>query len=208
MKLQRLAGFGPLAAFVSAAALFVFLTLEQFGSAIGQGSSAVYIRVVIVFVLALWLWIAALNVVVFDLEWMEHPATSTAWFQVARWSTLVALVVPPLLLVVGLTNANQFFPILYCLTFIAVGLSLGIHNVDARRAGILRGPLPWLGAFLSIGYLIGGIGFGLLYFTTSLVVVTWNALQLGHLLYLIWAVWMGIHLTRSRAVTPAAAPAH
>lgn len=208
MKLQRLAGYGPPAAFVSAAALFVFLFFEQFGSAIGQSSSAVYVLVVIVFVLALWLWIAGLNVVVFDLEWMEHPATSNAWFQVARWSTLVALAVPPLLLVVGLTNASQFFPILYCVTFLAVGSSLLIHNVDARRAGILRGPLPWLGAFLGIGYLIGGIGFGLLYFTTSLVIVTWNTLQLGHLLYLIWAIWMGIHLTRSRAVTPASAQAH
>lgn len=202
MKLQRLAGYGPIAAFVSAAALFVFLFLEQFGSAIGSSSAALYTVIVIIFVLALWLWIAALNVVVFDLEWLEHPKTSTPLFQVARIASLVALVVPAILLVLGLANASTFVPACYCVIFIAVGVSLLIHNVEARRAGILRGPLPWLGAFLSIAYLIGGTGFGLVYLTTSLVLVTWNTLQLGHLLYLVWAIWMGIHLMRSKAPTP------
>jgi hypothetical protein len=47
----------------------------------------------IVWFFALWLWLGALAVVVFDLEWLEHPATSTRWFQVAHWATSAALVV-------------------------------------------------------------------------------------------------------------------
>lgn len=50
----------------------MFLFLEQFGSAIGSSSAGLYTFLVVVFMLALWLWIASLNVVVFDLEWMEH----------------------------------------------------------------------------------------------------------------------------------------
>lgn len=98
MKLQRLAGYGPIASFVSAASLLVFFVIQQLPPTATQ---SVYVPVEIAFLLALFLWVAALTVVVFDLAWLEHPATSTRWFRVAQVALLVAMVMPGILALIG-----------------------------------------------------------------------------------------------------------
>ncbi|HEX2682133.1 MAG TPA: hypothetical protein VHQ03_12685, partial [Candidatus Dormibacteraeota bacterium] len=129
MRLQRLAGFGPIAAFVSAGSLFVFFVLEEFGTALLTSSPGAYVAVAIVFFLALWLWVAALSVVAFDLEWIEHPKTSTGWFQAARWLTFIAMVMPAVLLLAVLLNLPIVFQAVpNALIWGGVGISILVHN--------------------------------------------------------------------------------
>ena len=202
MKLQRLAGYGPTAAFVSAGSLLVFFVLGSMAPVLVKVFP--YVLLAIVFFLALWLWVAALAVVVFDLEWIEHPATSTRWFLVGRWATLLAMVMPIVLGLFSLTNAGvaELAPT-YFLLYGSVGLSLLIHNLDARRAGILRGALPWIGTATAVFYLLAAIGYAIFAFGGPFA-IGWNSLQLAVLLYLVWAIWLGVHLLRSKAPAPAA----
>lgn len=206
VKLQRLVGFGPVAAFVSAGSLFVYLFIGTMAAVLIK--TFPYALLVAVFLLALWLWVGALTVVVFDLEWIEHPATSTRWFKVGRWATLVAMVMPAVLTLDLLINAGV--PLLaptYFLLYGSVGLTLLIHNLDARRAHILRGVLPWLGMVTAVFFLLAGIGYAI-FLLGGPFAIGWNSLQLGVLLYIIWAIWMGVHLIRSKAPAPAiSAPA-
>lgn len=115
VKLQRLAGFGPIGALVSAAALFVLFVIEEFmNDILTVIGSVAYVAQAIVFVLLLWLWVAALSAVTFDLEWIEHPKTSTRWFQVARGLTFIAMVMPAVLLLAVLLNPGwlrRLFPV-------------------------------------------------------------------------------------------------
>jgi fatty acid desaturase len=95
----------------------------------------------------------------------------------------------------------------YFLLYGSVGLTLLIHNLDARRAHILRGVLPWLGMVTAVFFLLAGIGYAIFLFGGPFA-IGWNSLQLGVLLYIVWAIWMGIHLIRSKAPAPAiSAPA-
>lgn len=205
VRLQRLAGFGPIAGFVSAGSLILFLFVGTFAPALVKTSP--YAFLAIVFVIALWVWVAALAVLVFDLEWIEHPATSTRWFQIGRWATLVAVVMPAVLGLFVLVNAGvpELAPT-YFLLYGSVGLSLLIHNLDARRASILRGVLPWLGMVTAVFYLLAGIGYAIYLFGGPFA-IGWNSLQLASLLYVVWAIWLGIHLIRSKAPRPAASAA-
>ena len=65
----------------------VFFVLV-FGNSIAQAEPAIAFPLGILWFLSAWMWVAAFAVVVFDLEWLEHPATSTTWFKVAHWMTL------------------------------------------------------------------------------------------------------------------------
>src|ERR1700758_5025028 len=99
MKLQRLACFGPIAALVSAGALFVLFVIEEFNNEILTViGSVAYVAQAIVIFLLLWLWVAALSIVTFDLELIEHPKTSTRRLQIAWGLTLIAMVMPAVLL--------------------------------------------------------------------------------------------------------------
>ena len=197
MKLQRLAGYGPTAAYVSAGALFIFFFILVFGTPIAQSAPGIGVALTIVYFLAFWAWLGGLAVVVFDLEWLEHPATSTTWFQVAHWATLVALVVPVVLGIAVLAGAGTLVQASFFVTFVLVGLSLLIHNVDARRAGLLKGALPWLGIVTGAAYVVAGIGIW------TIPAIGFSSLILGQTFYIAWAAWMGARLgtTRGAAAT-------
>lgn len=208
MKLQRLAGFGPIAALVSAGALFVLFVIEEFNNEILTViGSVAYVTQAIVIFLLLWLWVAALSVVTFDLEWIEHPKTSTRWFQVARGFTLIAMVMPAVLLLAVLLNPPLIFQVVpNALTWGGVGISILVHNWKARRAGILHGVLPWLGIVSGVAMTLAGIGYPLFVpiGTRALFfLITINFLLLGQVLYMLWAIWLGVKLARSKVVAPA-----
>jgi hypothetical protein len=207
MQLQRLAGFGPRAAYVSVGALLAFFFLQQFGGAIATAAPGLYAPTAIAFVLALWVFIAGLAVVDINLERLAPPATNTRGSQVGRWATLVALVMPLPLLIGGLVNISKLLPISYLLIFTGVGIILLIHNVAARRAGLLHGVLPWLGSATGVAYILAGIGFGTLLapgLGTAFYLIGFNIVRLGQVLYIVWALWLGVKLSRSQAGTPAA----
>ncbi|HEX2646074.1 MAG TPA: hypothetical protein VHO95_02505 [Candidatus Dormibacteraeota bacterium] len=200
MKLQRLAGYGPAAAYVSALALAAFFLILITGNAIAQAVPVLIAPMTVVYLLALWLWLAAFAVVVFDLEWLEHPATSTRWFQVAHWATLVAAMAP-VFLVLGLLIHSTFLSALAVLVIgVCVGVSMLVHNIDARRAGLLQGWLPWVGILSGVGFVLAGIGIPL-----SLPPLGFTGLIVGQVLYIAWGIWMGVTLTHAKRA--AAAPA-
>lgn len=208
MKLQRLAGFGPIAAFVSAGALFVLFVIEEFINAILTVIGSVpYVVQAIVFFLLLWLWVAAVWVMTFDLEWIEHPKTSTRWFQIARGVTFIALVMPAVLLLAVLLNLPLiFWAVATALTWGGVGISILVHNWDARRAGVLHGVLPWLGIVSGVALTLAGMGYPLFVpiGTRALFfLITINFLLIGQVLYMVWAIWLGVKLARSKVAAPA-----
>lgn len=202
MKLQRLAGYGPTAAYVSAGALFLFYFILVFGTPIAQAAPGIAVPMTIVYILTLWLWLAALAVVVFDLEWLEHPATSTRWFQIAHWTALVTVFLPVLLVIGFLAGVGFLVQVSFYVTFFLVGVNVLIHNVDARRAGLLQGILPWLGIVTGASFIIAGLCIW------SLVPVGFAGLILGQTFYIAWAIWMGMRLSTSKTpATPAPASA-
>lgn len=191
MKLKKLAGYGSTAAFISAGSLFVFVFLLIFGYPIFNTVPALTLPVFLVWFLALWLWVAAFAVLVLDLEWLEHPATSTTWFKLAHWATLVAVFLPVLFGLAVVTNTGWFGTIVVSVLALCVGLSLLVHNIDARRADLLKGALPWIGIVAGIAYLLFAptvfAGFGFV------------AVLLGQVFYIAWAIWMGIKLPAGKA---------
>ena len=144
MKVQRLASYGPAAAYVSAASLFLFFVILVFGASIAQAAPGVAVPMTILYILAFWLCLGGLAVVVFDLEWLEHPATSTRWFQVAQWATLVALVVPVALGISLIAGAGAFVEASFFVTFIFVGTSLLIQMSRRPVPDCCRAPSPGL----------------------------------------------------------------
>jgi hypothetical protein len=117
---------------------------------------------------------------------------------VAHWATLVALVLPVALGVSLITGAGALVQASFFVTFILVGISLLIHNVDPRRADMLRGALPWLGIVTGAAYIVAGLGIW------TIAAIGFAALILGQTFYIAWAVWMGMRLNASKAA-PAAA---
>ena len=201
MKLQRMAGYGPTAAYVSALSLALFFFILIAGNAIAQAVPALIAPMTVVYLLALWLWLAAFAVVVFDLEWLEHPATSTRWFQIAHWATLAGAMAP-VVLVLGLIARSTFLSALAVLVIGAcVGVSMLVHNIDGRRAGLLRGWLPWVGIISGVGLILAGIGIPL-----ALPPVGFTGLIVGQVLYIAWGIWMGTTLSRAKHTAPAPAP--
>jgi len=200
MKLQRLAGYGPTAAYVSALSLFVFFFVLILGYPISQVAPGLSLVLNILWFFGLWLWVGAFAVVVFDLEWLEHPSTSTRWFQIAHWATLVAVVVP-VVLGIALIIGSPFLGALCVLVIgICVGISLLVHNIDARRAGLLKGNLPWVGVVAGVAYILAGIGIAI-----SLPPLGFTALILGMTFYIAWAIWLGVKLGAAKNATPAPA---
>ena len=207
MKLRRLAGYGPLAAFVSAGSLFVFFFLQEAGSAIVAAAPSIFVPLAITFIFAQWLWVAGLAVVVFDLEWLEHPSTSTTWIRVAQVATLVALVMPIPVGIAPFTVGINLQAPSFLLLFLGVATTLLVHNIEARRVDILRGPLPWLGIATGVLYVICGLAFiGILLPSIGMTVfmVGLNINFLTEIAYIVWAAWMGVKLSRSKAAAPAA----
>jgi hypothetical protein len=202
MKLQRLAGFGPVAAFISAIALVVVAVFQQ----VSIPPSA-FVPAVITFLLAFFVWTAGLTVTLFDLEWLEHPATSTALFRVALGAILIAMVMPGVIALIVFAGAPIPLPIPWALLLGGVGVSLLIHNIEGRRARLIRGVLPWIGIVAGAGFVYLAILQFIFLFTPALVMGFFYGLPLTQVLYLVWAVWMGVHLMRHKAPARATATA-
>jgi len=88
-----------------------------------------------------------------------------------------------------------------------------VHNWEARRAGILHGVLPWLGIVSGAAMTFAGIGYPLFVPVATRPLffqITINFLLLGQVLYMVWAIWLGLKLARSKVAPPAtlASPAH
>ncbi len=208
VKLQRLAGFGPIAALVSAGALFVLFVIEEFNNEILTViGSVAYVTQAIVFFLLLWLWVAAFSVVTFDVEWIEPSKTGTRRLQVARGLTFIAMVIPAVLLLAVLLNLPLIFEVVHnALIWGGVGISILVHNWEARRAGILHGVLPWLGIVSGVAMTVAGIGYALFVpigIMALFFLIAINFLLLGQVLYMVWAIWLGVKLARSKVVAPA-----
>ena len=201
MKLHRLVGLGPVAAFVSAGALTLFFFVLVFGNSIAQAEPAIAFPLGILWFLSAWMWVAAFAVVVFDLEWLEHPATSTTWFKVAHWMTLVAIFWPPVLGVAAVINSQLLGTLAMIVLGLTVGVSLLIHSLDAQRAGLISGPLPWLGVLSGGAFVLLALG------EVGVGIVAFVGLFAGEAFYIAWAVWMGVWLSRSRQAVPMATPA-
>lgn len=202
MKLQRLAGYGPIAAFVSAGGLFIFGVLQE----VPVPANLVNVALPLDF-LSMFAWAGGLTVTVIDLQWMEHPATSTRWIKAALVAAIVATV-SPLLMLVGIYGKLGYpYTVEFgsSLLLLGVGFSVLVHSLEARRTRLLRGALPWIGIVTGGVYLYLGILEFIFMFTPVLVMGFVYAFQPSLLLYFIWAIWMGVHLVRSKTPTPAKA---
>lgn len=198
MKLQRLAGYGPVAAFVSAVALVVIAVIQQVAI-----PPSLFVPTVITFLITFFIWVGSLTVTLFDLEWLEHPATNTPLLRVAQGAILVAMVMPGVLAVILFANLPVPIAIPWSLLFAGVGVSLMIHNIEARRAKLLHSALPWIGIVDGAFLVYLAILQFVFMFTPKLVMGFVYGLPVTQLLYLVWAIWIGVHLIRSKATARA-----
>ena len=194
MKLQRLAGFGPATAFVSAVALVVTAVFQQVTLPPG-----LLVAEEIVYLLAFFVWVGSLTVTLFDLEWLEHPATSTGLFRIALAAILIAMVMPGVIALVVFARLSIPLEIPWSVMLAGIGVSLVIHNIEARRARLLHGALPWIGIVAGGLFTYLGILEFVYMFTPVLVMGFVYGMQPAQLLYLVWAIWMGVHLIRARS---------
>jgi TctA family transporter len=114
---------------------------------------------------------------------------------VAHWATLAAVFLPVLFGIAIVTNNGTLGTIVVSLLALCVGLSLLIHNIDALRAGLVRGTLPWIGILDGVAFLLVAIG---IYAGIGIL-----ALWIGLVFYIAWAIWMGVRLRRTKAVPTA-----
>ena len=202
MKLQRLAGFGPAAAFVSAVALVVTALFQQVALPPG-----LLVAEEIVYLLTFFVWAGSLTVTFFDLEWLEHPATSTGLFRIALAAILIAMVMPGVIALVIFARLPIPLEIPWAVMLAAIGVSLLIHNLEARRAQLLHGALPWIGIVAGGFFTYLGILEFVYMFTPVLLMGFVYGMPVAQLLYMVWAIWMGVHLVRARSKAKAPAPA-
>ena len=196
MKLQRLAGYGPTAAFVSAAGLFVYAGFQF----VPVPANLINVALPVLF-LSMFLWAAGLTVTVIDLEWLEHPATSTPWIRAALVAAIAATVAP-LIMAAGIYSKVGYpYPVEAgaAVLLLGVGFSVLVHSIEGRRARLLHGVLPWLGIVTGATFAYLGTLQFIYMFTPVLLMGFVYVFQPALLLYFIWAIWMGVHLVRSKA---------
>lgn len=195
MKLQRLAGFGPYAAFVSVAAMLVIGTVQN-----APLPPSLFVPAFISYLVAFFVFAASLSVTLFDLEWLEHPATSTPMIRIGQGAMLVAIASPVLVAVTFFAQLPiALLEIAWTLLLVGSGAGLLIHCIEARRARLLHGALAWIGIVDGAFYIYLGVLQFIYIFTPKLVMGFIYGLPVTQFLYLVWAVWMGIHLIRSRS---------
>lgn len=206
MKLQRLAGYGPIAAFVSAGGLFVYAIFQV----VPIPANLASVAVPLIF-LSMFTWAAGLTVTVIDLQWLEHPATSTRWIHAALVAAIAATVGPLLMAVGSYTNFAYPYSLEVgaSLLLTGVGFSVLVHSLEGRRTRLLRGALPWIGIVTGVFFVYLGTLQFIYMFTPVLLMGFVYAFQPSLLIYFVWAIWMGVHLVRSKspARAKAAAPA-
>lgn len=201
MKLDKLAGFGPTAAFVIGVAGILFGLCLLFGTAIHNASAAAGDVVTVVEFICFWVIPIALLVVALDLEWIEHPATTDFWLAASHIAAIAAIVLPIVVAVSGLLRIFVLAGVAALATVILVGLVLLIHNAEARRAGLLHGPLLWIGYISGVGLIATG-------FLPLLFPVGAIGLIVGLVALIIWSIWLGTLLRGAKQLatsTPAEA---
>lgn len=204
MKLQRLAGFGPAAAFISAAAVIVFSVVLQLAAEIPP---SLIVPAVVVILATMTVFVAALAVTLFDLEWIDHAATSTPRIRLALGAALVAAFMPTVLGLIQFAGLPVPDPIPFTIYFLGIGVSVLVHSIEGRRAGILHGALAWIGIADGALFVALAAFQAAVLFTSALVMGAYYSLPVVYVLYVIWAIWMGVHLVRSKAPTPVKAAA-
>jgi hypothetical protein len=199
MKPQSLSGAGPIAAFVSAGSLFVFFVIGVFGNGIVQAVPSLSVPLVnVIWLVALWLWVGSMAIVVFALGLTIPGAIMTRWFVVARWSMLVAVVLPAIIGIAAIADSVILGTAAAIVLALCLGVVLLVYNIGARRARLLGGVLPWLGIIAGAAYVI---------VAPSIVSAIGSVpLWVGIVFYVGWATGIGVHLMR-RERAAAAEPA-
>jgi hypothetical protein len=205
LRLEKLAGYGPIAAVVSGVSLIVCLVILLVGPTIAPNFDAFSVTLVLIAAVAATLWPASLVVVGVDLRWLEHPATHTGRMQASLWAVAIAAVSFPIFGIVIAVASNTSVPAIpLAVLAICMSFYLIVQNWEARKAGLLQGVLPWIGlvsggcfAIMGFGFVVGlaspiFFGLGFLGFFAAIVCFSF------------WSIWLGIRL---RGVTQPAAPA-
>jgi hypothetical protein len=223
MRFQWIAVHGSSAACVSAGALAGLFVAEQVENTFGYGI-AIGMAAFVAYFLALFLWLGAFNVILFDLERRERPVSGTRVLLIPRVLAMLAIGISVLVLLALLTPRDSNVSWLYGLMFLAVGAVILVHNIEARRARVLHGALPWLGIVVGVAYLVVALGYvawhfapevgvpvliglhlGIIEVGSTPMVIDVNARYLAQLLYIVWAIWLGVALRRTTALAPAPA---
>lgn len=190
VKLRRLAGYGSQAATVSGVALAVTLVLLIFAPALFNLSDVFGVVVAALLVLGLTVWMAGMAVVGLDLDWLEHPGTHSGRMLVSLWFAVAGIFVPLLIAIVIATQAPAGVQQLaICLLGLTAGGFLTFHNVEAIRAGLLRGVLPWLGIVAGVAFLVLWLGS-----LVGLFPLIALGFFIGTVFYAGWAIWLGRRL--------------
>ena len=202
--MKRLAGYYPIAAFVSAGSLLVYFFLEEAGNAIATAAPSMLYVLQFVQVATLWLWAAGLVTVTIS--------TDSASTLAVRVAAAVALIAPIPIGVAPLTPLGIALQApSFLLLFLSAATMLLAYNLDARRAGRLHGALPWLGIGVGVAYAISAVlYFGILTPNVGMDVFMtgFNVNLAAEIAYMVWAIWTGVKLTRTKtAISPAPSPA-
>lgn len=209
MKLQKLAGHGASAAFVSGGAMLVGALIFIFGPALADPAHpdtdrTIFIVLSVLMALMFSIWPAALVVLGSDLEWREHPATHTSRMDQSLWAVMIAAVMPLLIFLIILIAPDTAWPLVPA-AVMAAGISffLVIHNAEARKAGLLRGVLPWIGSTCGAAFLLMAIGLLLGTGSPYLLFLAFFGWFIGSTCFIFWSIWLGIALWRKPKPTSA-----
>lgn len=197
--IPRFARYRRGAAFISAASLLVYVATDH---GIVAAVPRLFAPLLVVYLIAVPLWAVALAVVLYALGSVERPEARSRSLQIARAAALMATLVSLILDIALAAKAGVVAQApTYLLLYGSVGVALVLSNVIARRAHILRGVLPWLGTVTGVTYLVAGIGYGMVLIPgigTTAYMEGFSVLQPGMVVYIIWAIWIGVELRRSR----------
>jgi hypothetical protein len=182
---------GPRAAITSGVAMALAVLLWLFASA-RFGSGGLGFATALLFALAATVWLAGMAVTGLDLDWIAHPDTHDGRLLASLWLAIAGSFLPPILaIVVVLGSPAWLVQLLLCLVGLAGGGFTILHNLEAHRAKILTGILPWLGILSGVFFLVFWLGV-----LIGLPLLTGFGFFIGGVLYAVWAIWLGVRLGR------------
>jgi hypothetical protein len=201
MKLKRLAGQGSRAAVASGIAMVLVLLNVIVASPLSNASPALGVLLGVLLLLAVTVWLAGLAVAGLDLDWLAHPGTHNGRMLASLWFAIAGAFLAPLIALAAWSQAPTWMlQLLLCLIGLTAGGFTILHNLEARRAGLLTGALPWLGIAAGAFFLVFWLGVLL-----ALVPLVFLGFFPGAVLYAGWAIWLGVRLGRVPQTAPAGA---
>jgi hypothetical protein len=201
MKLKRLAGQGPTAAVASGVAMVLILLNVIVASPLSNASAALGVLLGVVLLLSVTVWLAGLAVAGLDLDWLEHPDTHNGRMLASLWFAIAGVFLAPLIAIAAWTQAPGWvLQLLLCLIGLTAGGFTILHNLEGRRAGLLKGLLPWLGIVSGAFFLVFWLGVLL-----GLVPLIFVGFFPAAVLYAAWAIWLGVRLGRRSQAAPSGA---